>query len=103
MPDQLCQRARRSSAYFDDAHHAFVFVIDRVTMVDKASDDYRVSEGDDDLEHAWSLLRGWSYRECVAQTVIVPSDAADCGHPEVKSLPTAARHQRVRSASTDYT
>ena len=29
---------------FDDAHHAFVFVIDRVAMVDKATDDHRVGK-----------------------------------------------------------
>jgi hypothetical protein len=45
-----------SSDDFDDAHHALVFMIDCMTMVDKPTDDYRISERDDDLEHARPLV-----------------------------------------------
>jgi hypothetical protein len=47
----------RSSEDFDDAHHALVFVIDCMTMVDKPTDDCGIGEGDDDLEHARPLVR----------------------------------------------
>ena len=46
-----------SSDDFDDAHHALVFVIDCMTMVDKPTDDYGISERNDDLEHARPLVR----------------------------------------------
>ena len=46
-----------SSDDFDDAHHALVFMIDCMTMVDKPTDGYGIGERDDDLEHAWPLVR----------------------------------------------
>jgi hypothetical protein len=41
---------------YGDAHHAFVFVIDRMAVIDKVADDYRIGERDDDLEHAGPLI-----------------------------------------------
>ena len=69
-----------SSDNFDDAHHAFVFVIDCMTMVDEPTDDNRVGERDDDLEQARPLVSGRRHRKSVAQTIIVPRDAAHFRH-----------------------
>lgn len=89
MRKQLAQRIlnRRgappcSSDDFDDSHHALVFMIDRMTMVDKPTDDYGISERDDDLEHTKPLVCCRRYRKSVTQTLIVPRNAAYFGHQE---------------------
>ena len=66
----------------DHAHHAFVFVIDRVTVIDKAPDDYRIGEGNDHLQRARTLISRRRHRECVPQAIVVPPGAADFRYQE---------------------
>src|SRR5262249_33891483 len=72
----------RSSDDFDDAHHALVFVVDCMTMVDKSTDDCWIGERNDDLEHARPLVRCRRYRKSVAQTIIAPINTAYLRHQE---------------------
>ena len=60
----------------DDTHHAFVFVVDRVAVVDKPTDDHGIGKWDDYFECGRALGCCWRYRKSIAKTVVVPRNAA---------------------------
>src|SRR5438094_5530848 len=62
---------------FNDGHHAFVFVVRGVAVIDEASDDHRVREGDHDLQCARRLVCRRRCRARIAQALFGSRDAVD--------------------------
>src|SRR5258705_1906087 len=67
---------------FDYAHHAFILMVDGMAVIHETADDYRVGEGDHDLQQTGSGIGCWRYREGVVQAVLVLGHAIDLGHQE---------------------
>lgn len=98
-----------SGNHLNDSHHAFVFVIDCMTMVNEPADDHGISERDHDLEYTRPPVCRGRHRKRVAQAIVAPVNAAgpqspgtvfgECGSCDTvdpRSPPSTLLYRRAR-------